>query len=335
MGAFLVTYVEGMAGAGRLLASGGGAGDSDGGGDGGDGVPGQAQGELLTSAFWVSFTAGRFVNGAASARFRPACAGPSPSCLGRRTQQLCPLRECAQGSPASALPTSSPSLAAPLRPTPRPPRVILLAELALLNTSILLVVLAPRSAGALWVGVLGCGLVRGRCGARAPAHSPRRAVSSPPQRLGQALTLTTADEHPFSAPCCRRPPPGALWVLRRRGRAGAVARWPHRADGGRLRRRGARRRAALPPRARAPGPIGSRCALTALPGFRGVDCPAGGVACVRRPAGGDHEDHRGGFVRCVRGRRGNEREAHRRQGPLRALDACARCRLVFWWCRWW
>lgn len=70
MGAFLVTYVEGMAEAGRLLPSPAGAA----GADAGAGAPGQAEGELLTSAFWVAFTAGRFGNGAASSRFRPACA---------------------------------------------------------------------------------------------------------------------------------------------------------------------------------------------------------------------------------------------------------------------
>lgn len=39
-------------------------------------------------------------------------------------------------------------------------RVILAAELALLNASMALIVLAPGSRGALWVGALGCGLVR-------------------------------------------------------------------------------------------------------------------------------------------------------------------------------
>lgn len=88
MGAFLVTYVRGMTEAGRLSAA------------GGAGAP-RGEGELLTSAFWVAFTAGRFVNGAASARFRPACAGPTPP---TRAQALFNSPASSHGSTPSAPP---------------------------------------------------------------------------------------------------------------------------------------------------------------------------------------------------------------------------------------
>jgi FHS family Na+ dependent glucose MFS transporter 1 len=91
LGAFLVTYVESST-ALPLRAH---------------GPSGRAEGDVLTTTFWVAFTAGRLLMGVLAARL--------------------------------------------------PPRQILAFELGLLAMSITLVLAAPASRAALYIGVLGCG----------------------------------------------------------------------------------------------------------------------------------------------------------------------------------
>jgi fucose permease len=92
LGAFLVTYVESTTALPPRQ----------------HGAPsGRAEGDVLTTAFWVAFTAGRLLMGVLAARL--------------------------------------------------PPRQILAYELALLALSITLVLGAPASRAALYIGVLGCG----------------------------------------------------------------------------------------------------------------------------------------------------------------------------------